>query len=91
MVVSQTQLALTPKIDWNSLYLTNLENVENYSTYILYEDRNDDNQFTANTILTSYLNDHITLNGSLNYSKLKSKKLDVLNDIIKYNSNYRND
>ncbi len=27
----------------------------------------------------------------LYYSKLKSKKLDVLNDIIKYNSNYRND
>ncbi len=80
--LNEQQFLNDGQIDWNSMYLTNLENVENYSTYILFEDRNDDNQFTANTILTSYLNDHITINGSLNYSKLTSKNFAKILDLL---------
>lgn len=80
--LNEQQFLNDGQIDWNSMYLNNLENVENYSTYILYEDRNDDNQFTTNTILTSYLNDHITINGSLNYSKLKSKNFAQILDLL---------
>ena len=70
------------QIDWDSMYQTNLNNIGNYSTYALYEDRNDDKQFTANSILTSYLNDHITLNGSVNYSKLKSENFAEIIDLL---------
>lgn len=70
------------QIDWNSMYQTNLDNVDNYSTYILYEDRTDDKQFTANSILTSYLNDHITLNASVNYQKLKSSNFAEVIDLL---------
>ncbi|MGM5470606.1 carboxypeptidase regulatory-like domain-containing protein [Flavobacteriaceae bacterium LMO-SS05] len=70
------------QIDWNSLYQTNLENADNYSTYILYEDRNDDKQITANTIVTSYLTDHTTLNGNINYSTLKSENFAEIIDLL---------
>jgi len=74
------------QIDWNSLYQTNLDNVGNYSTYVLYEDRNDDKQFTANSILTSYLTDNITLNASVNYSNLKSENFAEILDLLGGNS-----
>jgi len=80
--LNEQQFLNDGQIDWNSMYQTNIENVDNYSTYILYEDRTDDKQFTANSILTSYLNDHITLNGSVNYSKLKSKNFAEIIDLL---------
>lgn len=80
--LNQQQFLKDGQVDWNSMYFTNIENTENYSTYILYEDRNDDNQFTANTILTSFLNDHVTINGSLNYSKLNSKNFAEILDLL---------
>jgi len=40
------------QLNWNSLYMANLSpNNNGFSGYALYEDRNDDNQFTTNTIL----------------------------------------
>jgi hypothetical protein len=80
--LNEQQFLNDGQIDWNSMYQTNIENVDNYSTYILYEDRTDDKQFTANSILTSYLNDHITLNGSVNYSKLKSENFAEIIDLL---------
>lgn len=80
--LSEQEFLNDGQIDWNSLYQTNLENTGNYSTYILYEDRNDDKQFTANSILTTYLNDNITLNGSLNYSRLKSENFAEIIDLL---------
>ena len=70
------------QIDWNSLYQTNLENTGNYSTYIEYEDRTDDKQLTANSIITSDITDNITINGSINYSKLKSENFAEVTDLL---------
>ena len=70
------------QIDWNSMYQTNLENVGNYSTYILYEDRSDDKQLTANTILTTYINDNITINANINYSNLESENFAEIKDLL---------
>ncbi len=70
------------QIDWYSLYQTNLENTGNYSTYILYEDRTDDKQLTANSIITSDITDNITINGSINYSKLKSENFAEIIDLL---------
>lgn len=80
--LNEQQFLNDGQIDWNSMYQTNLENVDNYSTYILYEDRTDDKQFTANSILTSYLNDHVTLNASVNYQKLKSSNFAEIIDLL---------
>jgi len=80
--LNEQQFLNDGQIDWNNMYQTNIENVDNYSTYILYEDRTDDKQFTANSILTSYINDHITLNGSVNYSKLKSENFAEIIDLL---------
>ncbi|MCR8667014.1 TonB-dependent receptor [Aestuariibaculum sp. M13] len=70
------------QIDWNSLYQTNLENIGNYSTYALYEDRNDDKQWTFNSILNSELNENIVLNASVNYKKLKSENFAEIIDLL---------
>lgn len=80
--LNEQQFVNDGQIDWNSMYLTNLTNTDNYSTYILFEDRNDDKQFTANSILTSYINDNITINGSINYSKLKSENFAEIIDLL---------
>ncbi|GGK23654.1 TonB-dependent receptor [Yeosuana aromativorans] len=80
--LNEQQFLNDGQIDWNSMYQTNLDNVDNYSTYILYEDRTDDKQFTANSILTSYLNDHVTLNASVNYQKLKSSNFAEIIDLL---------
>src|SRR5210317_1768948 len=64
------------------MYQTNLENVGNYSTYILYEDRSDDKQLTANTILTTYINDNITINANINYSNLESENFAEIKDLL---------
>ena len=80
--LNEQQFLNDGQIDWNSMYLTNLTNTDNYSTYILFEDRNDDQQFTANSILTSYINDNITINGSINYSKLKSENFAEIIDLL---------
>ena len=72
------------QIDWNRIYDANLTNASNglNAAYALYEDRSDDKQFTANTILNTQLNDNITFNGSLRYSKLKSENFAEIIDLF---------
>ncbi len=72
------------QLDWNSLYLANQNNAgQGYnSTYILYEDRTDDTQISANTILNATLTDHISLNGSASYTNLKSKNFAKVLDLL---------
>ncbi|MFV0565491.1 MAG: carboxypeptidase regulatory-like domain-containing protein [Flavobacteriaceae bacterium] len=70
------------QIDWNSLYQTNLNNVDGYSTYILYEDRNDDKQWTFNSILNHELNENTVLNATVNYKTLKSENFAEIIDLL---------
>ncbi|MGB3774555.1 MAG: carboxypeptidase-like regulatory domain-containing protein [Leeuwenhoekiella sp.] len=59
------------QIDWQQIYRTNVLYNGN-ARYYLYEDRVDDKQFTANSILNAQINDHIVLNASLNLKSLNS-------------------
>ncbi|MGV8815710.1 MAG: carboxypeptidase-like regulatory domain-containing protein [Gelidibacter sp.] len=72
------------QIDWNRIYDANMTN--NISglnaAYALYEDRNDDTQLTGNTILTSDITDHITINSSINYRHLKSENFAQIKDLL---------
>ena len=72
------------QIDWNRIYDANITNKVNglNAAYALYEDRNDDTQLTLNTILTSDITDHITINGSINYRDLKSENFAQIKDLL---------
>ncbi len=72
------------QLDWNYLYEANRIAKANSgnSIYAIQEDRTDDTQISANTILNSRLSDNLTLNGSLNYRTLKSENFAELNDLL---------
>ena len=67
------------QINWTELYEAN---AGGNSAYVLYEDRNDDKQFTANTIFSTELTDNITFNGSLQYTQLKSENFANVLDLL---------
>ncbi|WP_396161809.1 carboxypeptidase-like regulatory domain-containing protein [Flavobacterium sp.] len=69
------------QIDWTAMYLANQNSANaGRSIYVLYEDRTDDNQLSANTILNSNLSDNISLNAGANFRKLRSHNFqNVLN------------
>ena len=71
------------QLNWSSLYNANL-NVNNNgnSSYVLYEDRNDDVQFTTNTILNKDISENITLNTRVQYTQLSSKNFAEIIDLL---------
>ena len=69
------------QIDWQDLYETNIF-YGGTSRYYLYEDRNDDKQISANTILTSRFSETIEFNASLNLRSLKSSNFASMIDLL---------
>lgn len=72
-----------PQINWNAMYIAN-QNSSNggRSVYALYEDRTDDSQWSANSIINSSLSDNISLNGGVNFKRLKSHNHQNLLDLM---------
>ncbi|MGV7105974.1 carboxypeptidase-like regulatory domain-containing protein [Flavobacterium sp. U410] len=70
-----------PQIDWNAMYIAN-QNAGGRSVYALYEDRTDDTQWSANSILNSSLSDNISLNAAVNFKHLKSHNHQNLLDLL---------
>ena len=72
------------QIDWNRIYDANLTNNINGTTaaYVLYEDRNDDKQLTVNSIYTQDINDHVRINGIIDYKKLESNNFAEITDLL---------
>ena len=70
------------QIDWNTIYLTNLNSSTGFSSYVLQNDVVDDTQITLNTILSTQLNENITLNGTVNYRILKSENYAEITDLL---------
>jgi len=70
------------QLDWTSLYQGNANTTDGYSTYLIQEDRNDDNQISLNTIFNTVLNENITLNVALNYRDLKSENFAEITDLL---------
>ncbi|WP_435136416.1 carboxypeptidase-like regulatory domain-containing protein [Formosa sp. A9] len=72
------------QIDWNRIYDANITNTEAglEAAYVLYDDRTDDQQFTANTIYSSQIEDNILLQGALNYTHLTSHNYGQLSDLL---------
>jgi len=71
------------QLNWAHLYRANLNSFNSgNSTYVLYEDRNDDQQLWIHSIFESELTDHILLNASLQYRKLKSENFAKVLDLL---------
>ena len=71
------------QLNWNSLYNANTNaNNNGNSSYILYEDRNDDTQFTINTILNKDISDNFKLNARVQYTQLTSKNFAEIIDLL---------
>ncbi|NMH26595.1 TonB-dependent receptor [Flavobacterium silvaticum] len=70
------------QIDWNFMYNANQTTEDGNSVYVLYEDRTDDKQWTANTILTSQLSENVGLNAGASFRKLKSHNFQNLLDLL---------
>ena len=71
------------QLNWNSLYNANANTNNNgNSSYALYEDRNDDTQFTINTILNKDISDNVKLNARLQYTQLTSKNFAEIIDLL---------
>ena len=71
------------QIDWNAMYIANQNSVNaGKSVYALYEDRTDDKQITANSILFSDLSDNIKLNAGASFKKLKSHNFQNMLDLL---------
>ncbi len=69
------------QLNWKDLYSANIGNNGN-STYVLYEDRNDDKQFSINTILDKEISENIIVNAKLEYKKLKSHNFANVLDLL---------
>ena len=72
------------QIDWNSIFEANINNKNNYleNGYVLYEDRNDDKQFTINSILNTEINNNISLSGKVEYKRLRSHNFAEVIDLL---------
>lgn len=71
------------QLNWSSLYNANLNpNNNGNSSYVLYEDRNDDTQFIMNSILNKEISNTFTLNARVQYTKFKSKNFAEIIDLL---------
>lgn len=71
------------QLNWNSLYHANANlNNDGNASYVLYEDRNDDTQFTFNTILDKDLSERIKLNARMQYAQLISNNFARIIDLL---------
>ncbi len=82
--LAQQNLVNQGQLDWERLVRVNQQNAlqGNNATYILYEDRIDDTQFTGNIILNSRIHKHITLNAAINYRNLRSENFAEVKDLL---------
>ncbi len=80
------------QVDWNQIISANLNNniYGDNAAYILYEDRNDDKQWTFNSILNSELNDNVVLTAAVNYKTLKSENFAEVIDMLGSTNGFSN-
>ena len=82
--LADREFRVNGQLDWFALYQGNatLREQSGNSIYAIQEDRNDDTQFSINTIFDKELSERIRLNASLNYRNLKSENFAELKDLL---------
>lgn len=82
-VAAESYFLNNSQINWNAMYLANQNSVNaGKSVYALYQDRTDDKQITANSILFSDLSDNVKLNAGASFKKLKSHNFQNMLDLL---------
>ena len=81
---SQEKFVDNGQLDWNRVFDANTTNasVGLNNAYVLYEDRNNDKKVTVNTIYNTDLNNHISINGKLEYKRLQSQNFAEVIDLL---------
>lgn len=72
------------QLNWGRLIAANQQNTTQgkNSTYILYDDRTDDTQWTCNSIFNGQLKNNVSINAAVNYRKLKSENFGEVTDLL---------
>ena len=71
------------QLDWKELYVANQNPFnDGNTTYLLYEDRNDDKLFLLNSIFETEITDHILLNASIQWKQLQSENYAKVLDLL---------
>lgn len=70
------------QLNWNAMYIANQNTSTGQSAIALTEQRNDDTQINANSLLSSNLSDNIVLNAGVNFRKLRSHNYAVVTDLL---------
>lgn len=76
------------QIDWNRIYQTNQNTADGNSVYVLYDDRTEDTQWSANTLFASQLSDNVSMNAGASFRKLRSDNFQYLSDLLGGNFYY---
>ena len=78
--LAQQQFVNDGQLDWNQFYEGNLEN--GYNIFALQSNVNKDQQWTFNSIIDAEINDHIRLNGNINFRSLNSENFARIEDLF---------
>lgn len=90
---SKTEFLANSQINWDEMYRANQKPITNSegiitgyesgkSHYVLYEDRNDDKTFSANSNLNIQLTENSAFDGGITYRNLKSHQFQYLLDLL---------
>lgn len=79
---ARTNFLANKQINWQQLYDTNRSTSDGHSAYVLYEDRTDDQVWTASSFIASQLADNINMNAGATYRNLKSHNFQNLLDLL---------
>ncbi len=82
--LAEQQFLNDGQVNWDAMYQANISNALNggLARYALYEDRSDDTQFIANSLLNTDLSDNIQLNAGINFKSLKSENFAEILDLL---------
>ena len=82
--LAQQDFLKNGQLNWEELYAANLNQAQNggNSLYVLYEDINDDQLVSFNTLLRKELNARWVLNSGLNFRSLKSENFAQVESLL---------
>ena len=78
--LSEQEFLKNGQLNWNELYQANADN--NNSLYYLYEDRVDDTQFSANSLVNTKFGNKLNFNGGISIKSLSSKNYANMLDLL---------
>ncbi|MEM7084780.1 MAG: carboxypeptidase regulatory-like domain-containing protein [Bacteroidota bacterium] len=81
---AQQEFVQNGQLDWAALYRANtdFQGIGRPATYVLQNDVTEDAQISMNTIMTTEINEHFSLNGTLSYRHLTSQNYAEVSDLL---------